>query len=255
MSADSWLDEQDAVNKRSENNDQQINDQQIDDGNESVPALILEERKRLARDLHDSVNQKLFSLSLIARGLSHQLIDQDEKVKKGIREIGQLAQDALTDLRNLIWQLQPIDTEQDFLELLQTYGEQIGLHVSIECYGEEVDVSEKVVETMLRIGQEALNNVRKHSGTDQAYIRFHINHEQIQLEIADQGRGFKTGLTQKDYRSFGMTNMKERAAQVGGEVSICSTLGNGTNVIFVAPVKEGRVMEGNFKEGREANDD
>lgn len=211
---------------------------QRDPDNDSLRQLILEERKRLARDLHDSVNQKLFSISLIARGLSHQLADQDENCKKGIRDIGQLAQDALTDLRNLIWQLQPIDTEQDFLELLQGYGEKIGLCVSIECYGEDVDLTDSVVEGMLRIGQEALNNVKKHSGTDQARIRFDISHEELKLEIADQGRGFELNSSLPHFRSFGIRNMQERAAQMGGEVSICSAPGRGTTVTLVASVNE-----------------
>lgn len=206
---------------------------------ERLKMLLIEERKRLARDLHDSVNQKLFSLLLIARGLNNQLSDQDDAIRNGIREIEMLAQEALADLSNLIWQRQPIDPEQDFLEMLVAYGEKIGLHVFVECDGEEVDLSASDIEIILRIGQEALNNVKKHAKTDEAAIRFEIHPHQLKLVIADQGCGFEADVPKQTDHSFGITNMKVRASQLGGEVSICSSLGSGTVVTLIAPVREG----------------
>lgn len=202
--------------------------------------MILEERKRFARDLHDSVNQKLFSLSLIARGLSNKLTNEDTTIRKGLQEVEELAQESLYDLRNLIWQVHPVDTEQDFLDLLKEYGEKVGINVSIKCYGENVDVAAHYLEAMLRIGQEALNNVRKHSGSDQAFIRFDINHKEFKLEIADQGCGFKTNFTNHQHKSYGITSMIERASQIDGEIQICSSPGNGTIVSLFVPINEGK---------------
>lgn len=201
--------------------------------------LILEERKRLARDIHDSVNQKLFSLSLIARGINHKLDGQDETIKRGIRDIESLARDALTDLRNLIWQLRPIDPEQDFLVLLRDYGEQIGLHINIECRGEEVEVDVEVIEAVMRIGQEALNNVKKHAMTDQANILFDIDHNRLQLHIKDQGCGFTVDNSGLSCHSpgLGLRNMKERAVQLGGKIHVVSAPDQGTTISLIMPLQ------------------
>ncbi|MGY4691019.1 sensor histidine kinase [Salibacterium sp. K-3] len=215
-----------------------MSEEQINDKEEDLQkTLIHEERKRFARDLHDSVNQKLFSLSLLSRGLSNNLSNEDENVRKGIQDIEKLAQEALFDLRNLIWQYQPVDTEQDFLDLLKEYGKKVGLNVTIECYGEDIDLSEHYVEAMLRIGQEALNNVRKHSGADQAFIQFDINHHDFKLEIADQGCGFKTNFTENQHTLFGITGMIERASQIGGEIRVSSSPGSGTVVCLFVPIQ------------------
>lgn len=209
--------------------------------------LILEERKRLARDLHDSVNQKLFSVSLIARGIHHKLDgDHDESIKKGIHDIEALARDALTDLRNLIWQLRPIDPEQDFLALLREYGEQIGLQVNVECRGKEVDVDVEVIEAVMRIGQEALNNVKKHAMVDQAYILFDIDYHCLQLHIKDHGCSFTvddTGLNPGS-SGLGLRNMKERAEQLGGKINVISTPGQGTTLSLFVPLPGGASLDG-----------
>lgn len=206
--------------------------------------LILEERKRLARDLHDSVNQKLFSLSLIARGIHHKLEGHDESIKKGIRDIESLARDALTDLRNLIWQLRPIDPEQDVLALLREYGEQIGLQVNVACRGKEVDVDVEVIEAVMRIGQEALNNVKKHAKVDHANILFDIDHHCLQLHIKDNGCSFTVddaGLSPHS-PGLGLRNMKERAEQLGGKIRVISTPGQGTTLSLFVPLPERQVL-------------
>lgn len=203
--------------------------------------LIVEERKRLARDLHDSVNQKLFSLSLIARGLNHKLTHQDENIRKGIKDIEALAQDALLDLKNLIWQLQPINNEQDFLELLKEYGEKIGLNVTKKCVGEDVELKDKEIETILRIGQEALNNVKKHSQVNKAHILFLVHTNSLSLIIKDEGCGFEPNLNDSKSYSFGINNMKERATQIGGKITIYSSPNNGTVVNLTVPLQKGEV--------------
>lgn len=232
MSKDHLLHEQDSAKQGKK---------RTNDKKDDTQKMVLEERKRFARDLHDSVNQKLFSLSLIARGLSNKLTNEDITVRKGLQEIEELAQESLFDLRNLIWQVHPVDKEQDFLNLLEEYGKKIGINVSIECHGENVDVAAHYLEAMLRIGQEALNNVRKHSGSDQALIRFDINHKEFKLEIVDQGCGFQTNSTKHEHISYGITSMIERASQIGGAIRVCSSPGNGTSVSLTVPIDEREV--------------
>ncbi|MCK9910850.1 histidine kinase, partial [Microbacteriaceae bacterium K1510] len=87
----------------------------------------VEERNRLARDLHDSVCQNLFSLTLMTSGLASALPDREDWVTQSLREISQLTEDSLKEMRSLIWQLRPAGLEQGLLTALKQYGEKLGL--------------------------------------------------------------------------------------------------------------------------------
>lgn len=199
--------------------------------------LLTEERNRLARDLHDSVNQKLFSLSLTARGLREMLKHEDQTVIEGIHNIGQLAQEALTEMRSLIWELRPDNIERGIKELLKEYAAKIGLNVTIQMK-EDGHLTPKVEEALCRIGQEALNNVKKHARTNRAQIRIECQPDTVRMVVSDQGQGFSLEQAAKVNKSLGMTSMRERAAQVNGIFEIESIEGKGTIITVIVPIVE-----------------
>src|SRR5690606_28022037 len=122
---------------------------------------LVQERNRLARDLHDSVNQLLFSVTLTARGGSEMSDEPD--VQETFRDIQHLTQEALNEMRALIWQLRPKGLESGLLEAVNAYAEMLGLSLETKVTG-ILQLPSRTEETLFRIAQEALNNIRKHSG-------------------------------------------------------------------------------------------
>ncbi|OOC61089.1 GAF domain-containing sensor histidine kinase [Paenibacillus ihbetae] len=203
--------------------------------------LLVEERNRLARDLHDSVNQKLFSLSLLAQGVREQMLNEDPHTAEAIHDIGQLAQETLSEMRSLIWQLRPYGEARGILSSLKEYAEKLNIQL-IFLMKEPPELAKKVEEALYRIGQEALNNISKHAGTNRAWIRIAREGSNIFMKISDQGRGFNPGATEKRHRSLGLTSMKERAEEINGTLNISSEEGMGTVLTVTVPLparKEG----------------
>jgi len=184
---------------------------------------LVEERNRMARDLHDSVMQKVFSLSFLAKGAEAMLSDKDTAAARSLKEIGAISQEVLKEMRALIWQLRPAGLENGLLPALKQYGQRIGLNVFEQAEG-VIDLPRAIEEALWRIGQEALNNVKKHAGTNVAYVRLTMTETEAGLEIADRGKGFG-GERKKGRRSLGLMSMRERAEALGGEIAI--TYGKG----------------------------
>ncbi|WP_307334618.1 sensor histidine kinase [Caldalkalibacillus uzonensis] len=208
--------------------------------------LLVEERNRLARDLHDSVNQKLFSLSLMARGAKECLPTDPQLVGESLEEIQTLSKEALADMRSLIWQLRPANVEAGIMTTLKQYGQKIGLKINDQVEG-IAQLPRRVEETLWRIGQEALNNIRKHARTNVATIKLTIDKKQIRLSIIDDGCGFNPHAVDGNGYSLGLTSMKERAEEAGGSIHIYSQENKGTRVHVSIPLKQ----DG----GRETNED
>ncbi|MEC1774062.1 GAF domain-containing sensor histidine kinase [Bacillus mojavensis] len=201
---------------------------------------LLMERNRLAQELHDSVNQMLFSVSLTAKAAK--TLTQDEALQQMIDFIQTLSQDALAEMKSLIWQLRPGGLEKGLAEAIKSYGTLIGLNVVFTQNGCPVLRDEE--EHMLwRVAQEALNNCKKHAGTDTAYVRMASSSSYAELDIIDHGIGFcyeaHAGLP-----SLGIKGMKERAEKAGAEFSIESELGAGTKLSVRLPLtnQKGRTV-------------
>ncbi|MGE6595768.1 GAF domain-containing sensor histidine kinase [Bacillus proteolyticus] len=189
--------------------------------NEKRRELVrMEERNRLARDLHDSVSQKLFSLTFMTKGAEAVLKGRNEKVDSSLYEMRELAQGALKEMRTLIWQLRPAGLEKGLLPALKQYGESLGLKIREQVTGVR-DLPRVVEEALWRIGQESLNNVSKHANVREATIYFKVTEKNVSLEIIDQGNGFEEKDI-KEKKSLGMTTMRERVELVGGTIKIVS---------------------------------
>ena len=215
------------------------------DVSERKRALITEERGRIARDLHDSVSQALFSMTLQARALQvavqRECHDPHGPVGEGIASIRQLTQGALAEMRALIFELRPgALAEEGLVAALRKQAAAIeareGLTVSLSVPAEEVPLQPSVEENLYRLAQEALINVVKHAGATSVRVglaRTGSGTGGIRLEISDDGIGFDTGLRHPGH--IGLRTMAERAEALGGVLEVTSAPGRGTTVRASVP--------------------
>ncbi|KUP34107.1 histidine kinase [Bacillus halotolerans] len=201
---------------------------------------LLMERNRLAQELHDSVNQMLFSVSLTAKAAK--TLTQEETLQQMIDFIQTLTQDALAEMKSLIWQLRPGGLEKGLAEAIKSYGTLIGLNVVFTQKGCP-DLRDEEEHMLWRVVQEALNNCKKHAGTDTAYVRITASSSYAELDIIDHGAGFRYE-AHDGLPSLGIKGMKERAEKAGAEFFIESELGAGTKLSVRLPLtnQKGRTV-------------
>ncbi|KIL36445.1 histidine kinase [Cohnella kolymensis] len=196
-----------------------------------------EERNRLARDLHDSVSQMLFSLSMTAKGTEALLKGTDvDSALTAVRDMQSLSQSALKEMRSLIMQLRPVGLEAGLVTSLKAYGEKLGLRVLPKMDGIR-ELPRAVEEALWRIGQEALNNVVKHSGTGEAAVSLQLSDTAAVMRISDNGRGLVEHTAARRPSSIGLSTMRERTEKLGGKFTLTSTFGNGTVVEVLIPLQ------------------
>ena len=193
---------------------------------------VLAERNRLARDLHDSVNQLLFSLVLTARGTKE--LTEDPQILEMLTYMQELSQEALSEMRALIWQLRPQGLENGLVSALLNYAKVLGLNVNSDVKG-VIDLPGHIEECLWRIGQEALNNCKKHAGTKDACLNIEVKNKKVTLELIDKGAGFSFHQSEA-IPSLGLKSMKERTESLQGKFTVLSELGKGTIVRIEMPV-------------------
>ncbi|MDR6226247.1 GAF domain-containing sensor histidine kinase [Desmospora profundinema] len=196
------------------------------------------ERNRLARDLHDSVNQKLFSLSLTARAAQQLSPEHRELLRESLQDIQNWSHEALREMRSLIWQLRPPGLEDGLVTALEAYASRLGLAVKTEVNG-VAPLDRCVVEALWRIGQEALNNVSKHAGVERVQVSLAVHGDRVKLRVSDRGCGFSVAAEENRSESLGITSMRERAKLLGGDVKVTSRPGEGTEVFADLPQQGG----------------
>jgi len=195
---------------------------------------VLEERQRLARNLHDAVNQSLFSAGLIAEVLPR-LWDRDQKeARKSLEDLRRLTRGAMAEMRALLAELRPSTlTDSDLGDLLRLLGNSLSgrtnLPVTVTVAAEFMLPAEVQV-AFYRLCQEALNNVAKHAKATKVEISLERDGEVVELRIRDDGVGFDTSQTFSGHYGLGM--MRERAGAVGIQLSVTSQPGRGTELII-----------------------
>lgn len=199
---------------------------------------VLEERQRLARELHDSVSQALYGIALGAR-TARTLLDRDHtKVAQPLDYVLSLAEAGLTEMRALIFELRPESLATEglcaaFAKVADALRARHRLAVELDL-AEEPTISLPLKEALYRIAQEATNNTVKHARATQVTIRLTQDAAACHLAIRDDGVGFDP---RADFAGhFGLTSMRERATRLGGILRIDSTPGVGTTVAVRVPV-------------------
>lgn len=196
-------------------------------------AAKINERNRLARDLHDSVNQMLFSLKLTAHAAKG--ITTDEQAQRAFKTIEETSQNAVNEMRALIWQLKPVGLEQGLIHALHYYSKMLGLDLKVTING-LIDLSNDIEENVYRIIQEAMNNVIKHAKTNKVYLDLSQNVDYLEVDIRDNGQGFDT----QSINTFlfnGLKNIKQRTQYLNGKVTIESKINQGTRIYIKIPLK------------------
>ena len=204
---------------------------------------VLEERQRLARNLHDAVNQSLFSAGLIAEVLPR-LWDRDQaEARRSLEDLRRLTRGAMAEMRALLAELRPSTlTDSDLGDLLRQLANALegrtNLPVAVTVSGEFI-LPPNVQVALYRICQEALSNVAKHAKASRVEIKLGQDEDVIELRIRDDGLGFDTEQTFSGH--YGLSMMLERAEAAGILLSITSKPGHGTELTIRwnnAPPKE-----------------
>ncbi|MEV6036216.1 GAF domain-containing sensor histidine kinase [Nonomuraea sp. NPDC052116] len=191
---------------------------------------MLEERNRVARELHDAVTQKLFSLRLTAQAASAMLDRAPEKAAAELERVQRLAGEALSELRAVIVELRPAELDRHGLaETLRKHVRLLDrLHpslVTFECV-ELPPVDPAVEVAVLRVAQEALHNALRHAEAASVSVRLTYADGRLVLIVRDDGNGFE----QAESRGLGLVSMRDRAESVGGAMTVESAHGRGTTV-------------------------
>ena len=193
---------------------------------------VSDERNRLARELHDSVTQTVFSMTLTTQSAVMLLERDPSQVKDQLNRLYQLTRSASSEMQTLISELRPELLAEGRLSEAIRHHLADGhlpetLSVDLEIEGDErLEVREAM--GLFRIVQEALNNIIKHAGTNQAWIRMHLL-EPVWIEIEDHGRGFEIEGS-KDNQGVGLASMDERSQGIGWRLQVTTTPGEGTCV-------------------------
>jgi len=209
----------------------------------------IKERNRLARDLHDSVTQTIFSMTLITRTALILAEKDPEQVPARLTQLNDLAQGALTEMRTLISQLRPVTVADDgLIEALQRHIDELNkqqpTQITLRVEPDEPDIDTTEAQELYRIIQEALNNIIKHAQADHASIQIEEAADHLTIQIRDDGVGFDPATLMKDHRHFGLDSMQERAEELQAQYKLISTPRTGTTITIQLPRRPDRGTHG-----------
>jgi signal transduction histidine kinase len=208
-------------------------------------AAVIEERQRLARELHDSISQSLHSSILLAEA-GQRLAGAGDLVRSRgyLVRLGEISQQAMKEMRLLVYELRPLALrEAGLVKALQQRLDAVERRAGVEAKLEadwDIDMPDDVEEALFRIAQQALNNAMKHAAPTEVVVTIRLKagppDRRVVLEVADNGLGFDRD-TIEDEGGIGLDSMRERVEKVGGELAIVSRPGEGTRVIASVPMK------------------
>jgi two-component system, NarL family, sensor histidine kinase UhpB len=209
----------------------------IDEERKRSGRLVLraqeEERRRLARDLHDEVNQALTAILLRLEALSHAAPQVGDEVS----ELKKLVNQAMAELLHLARQLRPTALDDHGLvpaieSQLRRFSAQTGVQAELNTYGDPREIESDKEIVIYRVAQEALSNVAQHASARHVELGLHANGHGVELTVRDDGCGFDTGY---EHDSLGLSGMAERARLLGGTLEIDSRPGSGTALTLLVP--------------------
>jgi len=202
-------------------------------------AAVMEERQRLARELHDSVSQQLFAISMMSAATVRMLKTNPDALAGQLEQLAFIASKAQGEMRALLLHLRPVELNGESLsEAVITLLKELRVKTNL-TFSASVDEIEgltiAVEEHLFRIVQEALSNILRHSGADKIELVLTERNKYVYLFIGDNGKGFNTELTKKV--SYGLKNMRERTEEIGGIFTLRSQPGKGTYIEVRVPIK------------------
>ncbi|WP_438446604.1 sensor histidine kinase [Gorillibacterium sp. sgz5001074] len=216
---------------------QQFGEADVMEKLQSNQDAVMEERKRLARDLHDTVSQQLFAIHMSASSLPKLLELNPEGAKMVVSQLVTMSHHAQRQMRSLIAQLRPLELEDQTLEealgkWFPDYCNQNGLQGKLEISLPD-GLTEAIEHQLFLIIQEGMANVVKHARAKHVSLTLYDAGHQLVLQIADDGVGFTVDPAKRS--SYGLATMKERAERLGGNAEVRSKPGSGTSIHIHIP--------------------
>jgi NarL family two-component system sensor histidine kinase LiaS len=202
-------------------------------------AAIIEERQRLARELHDAVSQQLFALTMLSEAVLATMEAGTEPDQDQVRDIAGLAAQVQQEMRALLLHLRPVQLDGETLaEGLESLANELekksGLAFEISLYSLP-PLARGVENHLFRIVQEALANILRHAEAGKVGINLFAKSGELFLQISDDGKGFNP--LQEKKASYGLKTMRERCEEIGGQIKITSREAAGTRIDIRIPLK------------------
>jgi signal transduction histidine kinase len=206
-----------------------------------------EERRRLARELHDETSQSLSALALNIRAAAEmaELLDQDQGLVERMKKLESMAQQTAQELSRIINDLRPALLDSaGLVPAIRRFAEDKlqpqGIDIMIEVRGSLPRLAPEVEATIYRFTQGAIANIARHAEAQKLFILIECGEDLLSLQIADDGRGFDvstiTGIDETTGRGRGLFAMKERIRLLGGTCRVESAVGEGTTVVAEIPI-------------------
>jgi signal transduction histidine kinase len=219
-------------------------------------AGIMQERQRLAREIHDTFTQGLSSIVMQIEAMEATLSPHDTKGRQRLSQVGRIARENLAEARRLLWALQPEASERASLPdmlppLAQRWAEESGVRVGVTITGQATSLRPEIEVTLLRATQEALANIRKHAKASSVALTLSYMEDIVALDIQDDGMGFDphslpAPLLGETSGKFGLKALRERIEQLEGTFTLESSPGSGTTIAVALPSVEASVQPGDL---------
>jgi signal transduction histidine kinase len=200
-------------------------------------AAILEERTRMAREIHDSLLQGVTGIALQLRAALPHVNSAPPGLVNTIGRIAELAESTAREARQTVWEMRPL-VNSDLPSALSDAARRVSGHdVAVTVEGESRLLPPVVEDTILRIAQESMMNAFKHSGASVVGVTLNYKDDAVSLTVRDSGRGFDVEFAKRAYtRRWGLLGMQERANRIGASLSVHSRPGEGTTVELEVPL-------------------
>ena len=202
-------------------------------------ALVLGERARLSREIHDTLLQNLAGVAIQCAGISNSLDDRSP-ARAQLNGVRKQVEDYLRDMRQAVWDLRaPILETHGLADALREFGAQLtagtAIRFDLSVSGRPRRFPAKIENDVLRVGQEGIRNAVRHSNGTQVRVELLFGRDELRLRVSDNGRGFDVSHHAADDRHFGVLGMRERAHELGGRLRIATPTAGGTDVELVVP--------------------
>jgi two-component system, NarL family, sensor histidine kinase DegS len=206
---------------------------------------VMEERTRIALDLHDGLVQTLVGLNYKMDLLDQIVFSDPQKVKAAVEDTRSLLKNAIEEARQVVFNLKPIHFEKMDLVpalrgYLKSYEKQSGISTSLKTMGKESRIPPRAKIFLFRILQETLSNVQKHARAGHVDLEIRVRNKNLEATIRDDGIGFDfegVGRNPEKWASFGLRGIEERARLLGGTAVIRSQPGQGTTITVTLPIE------------------
>ena len=218
---------------------QKLVNEKAEDQEAQVQSLIIAERNRLARELHDSVSQQLFAASMLLSAINETRPEANDRETKQLKLVEETIQQSQLEMRALLLHLRPValkgkSLKSGIVELLTELMQKVSLDISWKL--EDIELDKGIEDHLFRILQESVSNTLRHAKAERLEVQLIQRESFIILRIMDNGVGFNVDVRKAG--SYGLQNMHERASEIGGILKMVSIKNQGTRLEVKVPILE-----------------